>query len=76
MQPAESPFEEFRLLTSTGHYVVTAIVPKFRPQATVIIWGERFFVLRARHESRDQVSDEGYYEAFTVAAVNSLVEDQ
>lgn len=71
-QPAESPFEEIRLLTKDGHYVVTAIVPKFRPQADVLLWGERVFV---RPEPALALADYcNYIEGFMVAVVNQTVD--
>lgn len=32
-----------KLYTRSGHYVITVMVPPFRPPAEAIVWGSRIF---------------------------------
>lgn len=54
--------EEFELFGSTGESVgVVVVIPHFRPQPDVIVWGDRMFTWRKKKEQ--------YREAFAVTAV-------
>jgi hypothetical protein len=47
-----------RLLTRTGDFVKTVLVPLFHPPAEAILWGSRYFIRRA---------DGNYYEGLVYA---------
>lgn len=51
---------------------MTAIVPKFRPRADVILWGERVFLRPKVDDAEWKAVD--YTEGFMVAAVNTCVD--